>query len=422
MALNNIKQPGSYEGEVHLNAKNHIYKHLMRCKEPNQRTLSVRVRCEDGALHSGRFWRCYNSSVVKDWQTNWKSVYLELPIRRIGRFDLALLFKDFQTKIVKEEASGESKRDSMVKAFKETSFYKSSIIPPPWVADMVAFLQNDSAQKIEFPASLNSGERRELHVFANEFGFIHDSFGRGSFRRLRLTKQAAKHEVEASGIGVIEVLSTSEMSSDKINQLDKNNIPYVEVKVTKNFYSGPLAWTPDKPLVAWRCSTKWICDECHSSLQSRLKFTKLCAVVDIYCPLGVRRRKVYSLLEKNGEGGNEPKYYLTVIQQTIQPYMFQADLNRGSMSDSLLLGSSNDLNEIHRLYQKSLANINLQGAIIQETLSWPGENVDDLCRSVSYDKRIVTPYLLFSFIDLQHRPRLKWSDSAWRDITAVNWN
>jgi len=35
---------------------------------------------------------------------------------------------------------------------------------------------------------------------------------------------------KASGIGVIEVLSTSEMSSDKVAQLEKNNIPYVEVK------------------------------------------------------------------------------------------------------------------------------------------------------------------------------------------------
>lgn len=58
-----------------------------------------------------------------------------------------------------------------------------------------AFLDNESLQTLEFPATFNSYHRQLVHRIAEEHGLHHESKGQGAERKISLTKVPEEQEV-----------------------------------------------------------------------------------------------------------------------------------------------------------------------------------------------------------------------------------
>jgi hypothetical protein len=133
-------------------------------------------------------------------------------------------------------------------------------------------------------------------------------------------------------VGAIEVQVFHPCEPDKIDYLNQQNVPWLEIQVTPEFYTQPGAWQPSQPLASKQYNSRlvqpWECDACRDvreradRAQEELERKRAYAAqfkvlatryVDFYFPSGKKYRKIYLIETKiNQENG---EVFFTQLQE-----------------------------------------------------------------------------------------------------------
>jgi hypothetical protein len=125
-------------------------------------------------------------------------------------------------------------------------------------------------------------------------------------------------------VGAIEVEVFHPCKPDKIDYLNQQNVPWLEIQVTPEFFTEPGAWQPPQPIAPKQFNSglipPWECDACRDGQERAERAQadrerkrayaaqfKMLAIryVDFYYPSGKKYRKIFSIETKTDQATGE---------------------------------------------------------------------------------------------------------------------
>ncbi|PRP87577.1 hypothetical protein PROFUN_04604 [Planoprotostelium fungivorum] len=218
-------------------------------------------------------------------------------------------------------------------------------------------------------------------------------------------------------VGVIEVLHTSEMKEQKVAELNRHRIPWVEAKATPFLEKE---WNGKKPLLSFRMSGgDWKCQHCSQLEEKQASLRSIPFIVDIYPPhptengYGKMTRRVFARYEDPVmKSWSSLPQTLVVGSYTVTSSRHMSFNETYSVGYHVGLGFP--IQDIVREYRRSLRKEFEKGTIFDVRLDYPGIDAkkelffpSETSTFIDMDK-IVAIQQLFPAIERKYRQRYRW--------------
>jgi hypothetical protein len=185
-------------------------------------------------------------------------------------------------------------------------------------------------------------------------------------------------------LAVIEIYATHRVDQEKIDLLNKEGIPWVEISASEDFYEGEDKWLPDRPLPHIDGNypqrvKNWQCPDCKKKLEGarqraiRSQHNKANTVrwyrfVDIYYPSGKQYREVFCLSTLELSEGLGTNAWLT------KGYF---KTNNSRTLKSISKGPHDHVtNALKKEFHVNLEELRSKGALVDSPMNWqkwPGD-------------------------------------------------